>query len=185
MKVLNHIKTSHTRGIPLLAFNRKGQYVASIGQDENSSLLVYDWAKEIEVLSAPITKSKILCLTYMQFDSTLFVAPNSQGSNNDQDLKKGATKGPPSSLSQPVNTSFMLPTEDVIVIGGQRHLQFSWAQGHNIISQNAIWGSEKKDVIMALASATPNICVTGSVKGMLLIWRNFKVSLTHLYCLTL
>jgi WD40 repeat protein/Ca2+-binding EF-hand superfamily protein len=154
MRLLNQISTKHEGGIAHLAFNSQGQQLASIGQDKNSTLILYDWSKESEILSSPTTRQRVHCMIFMRFD---------------RDLLSSTVNG-----SKPLDSE-MLPGADVIVTAGQKHLRFQWAQGHNILSQNAMWGDEKRDVIMAIASASSNVCLTGSIKGSLLLWKNFKI----------
>ena len=63
---------------------------------------------------------------------------------------------------------------DVIVTGGEKHLKFWWSKGQNIKSQKGIWGANRRDTILCVASGSPNICVSASRRGNLLIWKDFK-----------
>lgn len=63
---------------------------------------------------------------------------------------------------------------DVIVTGGEKHLKFWWSKGQNIKSQKGIWGANRRDTILCVASGSPNICVSASRRGNMLIWKDFK-----------
>lgn len=65
-------------------------------------------------------------------------------------------------------------SNDVIVLGGEKYLKFWWSVGKNVKSQRAIWGLCIPSTIISVASATSNICVTGTLSGDLIIWHNFK-----------
>jgi hypothetical protein len=56
-----------------------------------------------------------------------------------------------------------------------KHVKFWWHCGHNISSQKGIWGKERPETILCAASAATGVVVTGSDKGTLLVWKNFKV----------
>lgn len=63
---------------------------------------------------------------------------------------------------------------DVVVLGGEKYLKFWWSVGKNVKSQRAIWGLCIPSTIISVASASSNVCVTGTVGGDLIIWHNFK-----------
>ena len=65
-------------------------------------------------------------------------------------------------------------TSDIIVTGGEKHLKFWWSKGQNVKSQKGIWGSYRRDTIMCVASGSQDICVSASMRGNLVIWKNFK-----------
>lgn len=150
MRTLNRIEGVHERGIPLLAFNSRGNILASIGLDTDHSLSLYDWGKGIELMKTRTDSGKVLCMCFLASD-----------------------------LNAPTNPT---GATDVIVTGGERHLKFWWSLGQNVKSQRGMWGHEGKsdravrnDTIMCVASGSPGVCVTGSVRGLLLVWQNFKL----------
>ena len=63
---------------------------------------------------------------------------------------------------------------DIIVTGGEKHLKFWWSKGQNIKSQKGIWGANRRDTILCVASGSPSICVSASRRGNILIWKDFK-----------
>ncbi len=63
---------------------------------------------------------------------------------------------------------------DVVVLGGEKYLKFWWSVGKNVKSQRAIWGLCVPSTIISVASASSNVCVTGTITGDLIIWHNFK-----------
>lgn len=145
MEILTKIEHSQSMGISLLAFNNKGNLLAYIGLDPNSTLYFCDWAKNLEIFQTPTDKSRILCMTFLH-------------SNEQRKSLKASGQ-----------------ERDIIVTGGFHHLNFWWAQGPNIQSQRALWGKEKKSIISCVASVSPMVCVTGSTDGTLLIWKDFKL----------
>ena len=167
MQVLQKIVGSHKQGIPLLAFNSKGNVIASIGLDSDCSLAVHEWSKGFQILRTPTDKNKVLCICF------LFNDPISSANSNN-----GQVDGS--------NKSSNVPEKDIIVTAGERHLKFWWYQGQNVLSQRALWGTnrdQKTNTIMAVASANQGICVSGSNKGDLLIWQNYKVFLCNIFIL--
>jgi len=150
MQVQSRIQRAHERGVPLLAFNSRGNVLASIGLDADSSLCLHEWHKGVEIIRTPTDKGKILCMCFLVND--LVVDPNVF--NED-----GAS------------------TRDVVVTAGERHLKFWWTQGQNVQSQRALWGrhrAEKKSTIMCVASANRDVCVSGSSTGRMMIWKSFR-----------
>lgn len=63
---------------------------------------------------------------------------------------------------------------DIIITGSEKHLYFWWSSGLNVNCQKALWGKERKDTINCVASGSPGVCVTGSTRGSLVIWKDFK-----------
>mgnify|MGYP003386351119 CR=1 FL=1 len=132
----------------LLAFNSKGNYLASVGLDGENTLVVYEWKKKNMILSTPTDKRRILCICFVTLvDKT------------DDDGKGGGDGGP----------SYMVAT------GGVDHMRFWWARGQNVKSQRGLWGREKPQDILCISALSPGKCLLGSVKGDLFIWKNFKL----------
>jgi WD40 repeat protein len=46
MRSIARLECSHRVGIPLLAFNSKGDLLASVGLDDDHTLVVHDWIKK-------------------------------------------------------------------------------------------------------------------------------------------
>ena len=153
MQTMVTIKTKHSRGVPLLAFNDGGNSLATIGLDNEHTLIVYDWAKKITVLETPTAREKVLCLTYM-----------TQGSipKGDKDRAKGAKTTKPTALP------------DIIVTGGEKHVKYWWALGRNVKSQKGLWGKVSRTHILCAVSPARDVLVTGGVDGNLHVWVDFK-----------
>ena len=130
MRSMARIECSHLTGVPLLAFNSKGDLLASIGLDENHTLVVHDWAKNVSVLRTHTDKREVFCMCYLADSPSDF---------------------------QPISSSFdhEIASTNVIVTGGYKHVKFWWSKGQNISSQQGIFGKEERDVIMCVASGTP------------------------------
>ena len=159
MQVINKLEKTHKTSIPLLAFNSKGNYLASIGSDANHTIIVYDWAKGFKLYETPTDKNKVKCMTFLVNNDSLL----------DQTL---------SNEEHP----------DILVTAGDKNIKFWWSQGQNVLSQRGLWGELKtqkgslgiesthmKSAINCVASASTKICVTGSDEGSLIIWKDFKV----------
>lgn len=155
MNVLTKLENCHERGVALLGFNTTGNLLASIGLDENNSFCIHDWSKGILILRTSTHTDRILSCAFIR----------NEQSNTPIELDKVA-----------------VDNRDIFVTGGKRFLKFWWWQGQNIQSQSAIWGNvvkERKSAILCIASASKDICITGTSTGNLLIWQNFKVLLIH------
>jgi microtubule-associated protein-like 6 len=63
---------------------------------------------------------------------------------------------------------------DIVITGSEKHLYFWWSSGLNVNCQKALWGKERKDTINCVSSGSPAVCVTGSTRGSLVIWKDFK-----------
>lgn len=162
MKVLQKIVGSHKHGIPLLAFNSKGNVIASVGLDSDCSLAIHEWSKGVQILRTPTDKNKVLCICFLFNDPV--AAFNSVTGQSSLGIDKSSS----------------LPEKDIIVTAGEKHLKFWWYQGQNVQSQRAMWGSnrdQKTSTVMSVASANQGILISGSNKGDILIWQNFKVSI--------
>ena len=154
MTVMTRLEEVHLMGTALLAFNSSGNMLASVGLDQDNTLSIHDWTKNLLLLSTPTSKERIYACCFLVND-IVGVDPTVESANGN------------------------LPPQDIIVTAGHKYLKFWWWQGQNILSQSAIWGNErheKKSTIMCVASSNKGICVTGSSEGNLLVWRNFKVS---------
>jgi microtubule-associated protein-like 6 len=158
IQVLCKLEGAHLNGVSFLAFNSKGNILASIGLDETSSLCIHDWMKGIKILTTPTEKGKIFCLCFLAMDLVPGLIGSSSGDTN--------------SVINDV-------TKEVVVTGGVMHLKFWWWQGQNVLSQRALWGrwgrEGRKETIICVASAHPSICITGSLSGNIMIWKDFKV----------
>lgn len=164
MHVVAKLEGVHKQGTALLAFNTSGSILASIGLDENNTLCIHDWMKNVMILSTPTHKSRILCTCFLLNDGL------------------ETTSASTMKVSSEMNTAELV--RDILVIGGQKYLKFWWWQGQNIQSQSAMWGTErkeKKSTILCVASTNRDICVTGSAQGNLLIWKNFKVRFINIF----
>jgi WD40 repeat protein len=130
MRSMARIECSHLTGVPLLAFNSKGDLLASIGLDENHTLAVHDWAKNVTVLRTHTDKREVFCMCYLADSPSDF---------------------------QPISSTIdrEAASTNVIVTGGYKHVKFWWSNGQNISSQQGIFGKEERDIIMCVASGTP------------------------------
>jgi microtubule-associated protein-like 6 len=64
MTLLNTLKGFHSRGVNQLAFNKTGQYLLSLGVDDNHSLVVYDWKKNKMIHNSKSHKSKVFAIDF-------------------------------------------------------------------------------------------------------------------------
>ena len=65
MRVLTRINGCHKRGVPLLAFNAKGNLLASVGLDDSGTLVIHDWAQNVVQSRTPTDKRKVLAMCFM------------------------------------------------------------------------------------------------------------------------
>lgn len=132
MRTMARIEHSSRIGVPLLAFNSKGNLLACVGLDTNHTLVVHDWEKNITLLHTPTNNKTVLCMCYLQDSIT----------DNTQYITEIA---PPNGLDTPV-------LENLIVTAGIKHVTFWWRMGQNVSSQRGIFGNEERDNIMSVAS---------------------------------
>jgi microtubule-associated protein-like 6 len=59
------LKGPHRRAISLLAFSNDGKYLASIGHDDEHSIVIWDWENQTIKAKARGTTSKVLALDFM------------------------------------------------------------------------------------------------------------------------
>ena len=137
MRYMARIECSHLSGVPLLAFNSKGNMLASVGLDENHTLVVHDWAKNVTVLRTPTDKRDVYCMCY---------------------LADTLSDSEPSGLAADNGLLTAASTSNIIVTAGYKHVKFWWSKGQNISSQRGIFGKEKRDVFMCVASGTSGAC---------------------------
>lgn len=154
MRTLARIELSSRIGVPLLAFNSKGNLLACVGLDTNHTLVVHDWEKNITLFHTPTNQKTVLCMCYLT-DSIIDGTPYTTAIII------------PASRETPI-------LENLIVTAGVRHVTFWWRRGQNVSSQRGLFGKEERDTVMSVASGSSGVCVTGSYKGTLLIWHNFK-----------
>ena len=138
VRTVARLDFSHSVGVPLLSFNSRGDLLASVGLDDDHTLVVHDWAKNITLLRSPTDKRKVLCMCYLA-DSV-------------SDLKSSI---PLSAASATTNYEYILASKNIIVTAGYEHVKFWWNQGQNVSSQRGIYGKEQRDTIMSVASGSP------------------------------
>ena len=63
----------HRRGVSLLAFNSRGDRLASVGLDDDHSIAIYDWRRKILIASGKGNKSKVLACEFTPNGKTLVV----------------------------------------------------------------------------------------------------------------
>ena len=64
MALLNTLKGFHRRGVNQLAFSKTGQYILSLGVDDQHSLAIYDWEKGTMIHNSKSHKSKVFALGF-------------------------------------------------------------------------------------------------------------------------
>jgi len=148
-RVVMRIDRAHEQGIPLLAFNSHGNMLASIGMDSCNTLVIHDWANGIEIMRTAVDKGSLFCLTYL-------VNPH----NSDTQQSSGAKNNNKSN--------------DVVVTAGHRHLSYWTNTGQNVKTQRGIWGKYKKETLLCAVSPAPDVVVTGSLTGGLVIWYKYR-----------
>ena len=65
MKVLSTLIGTHKEGICLLAFNPKGDLLASVGLDAENTLMVHDWKTGVCLTQTSTDRCKLSALTFM------------------------------------------------------------------------------------------------------------------------
>ena len=65
MKVLSTLIGTHKEGICLLAFNPKGDLLASVGLDVENTLMVHDWKTGVCLTQTSTDRCKLSALTFM------------------------------------------------------------------------------------------------------------------------
>lgn len=59
LEVINKIEGFHRRAIRHLKFSPNGKYLLSIGEDDQNSVAIYDWANKVVVCSSKISPGKL------------------------------------------------------------------------------------------------------------------------------
>ena len=59
-KVICQLNGFHLRAVQHLKFTPQGDYLLSIGQDDDNSLAVYDWRKSLLLCTAKVDKTNVL-----------------------------------------------------------------------------------------------------------------------------
>ena len=62
MALLNTLKGFHRRGVNQLAFSKTGQYILSLGVDDQHSLAIYDWEKGTMIHNSKSHKKQGVCV---------------------------------------------------------------------------------------------------------------------------
>ena len=159
MQAIVTMKTKHGRGIPLLSFNDSGNNLATVGLDNDSTLIVYDWAKKITVLETPTAKEKVFCVAFMTQGSS----PGKDRSSSNRSGGGGGGRRSKSAVS------------DIVITGGEKHLKFWWSVGRNIKGQKGLWGPTRRTHVLCAVSPAKDLVVTGGIDGNLHLWEDFKV----------
>ena len=66
MKVLNTLMGTHKGGICLLAFNPKGDLLASVGLDTENTMMVHDWKTGVLIAQTSTDKYQLKSITFMK-----------------------------------------------------------------------------------------------------------------------
>lgn len=147
LQTLCRLDSSHQIGIPLLAFNEKGNLLASVGLDENNTLIIHEWEKGNVVGQTATDKQKILCVCYI-----LRSAESPAGC-----IDIIATGG------EKHIKFWWLSGKNV---KSQRGI---WGSHKNVVSERNV------PDILSIASGSPGICVTGTADGRLFLWKHFRM----------
>ena len=74
MKYLSKLCGLHSRGVILLDFNKTGNLLASVGADNEHTLVVYDWQSRECVYSTPTNIDKVYCVRFLPEPSGMMVS---------------------------------------------------------------------------------------------------------------
>jgi microtubule-associated protein-like 6 len=68
-EILARFNDFHRRAVYLLQFSTSGQYLASIGQDDDNSIAVYDWKTKRLISTSTVDKAKVNSLAWQSDES--------------------------------------------------------------------------------------------------------------------
>jgi microtubule-associated protein-like 6 len=150
------LQNCHEDGVPLLAFNDRGDLLATVGMGHGNKLVVHDWSKQLPMFSTPTFTGRVFCLCFLSSRLT------GDADGEAMDSRKGKRDGETAKC----------------VTGGANHLTFWWSVGKNVKSQKALWPINLRaevKVVLSVASSTAGFCVTGSASGDLMVWREHEL----------
>lgn len=61
-KVISQLNGFHLRAVQHLKFTPQGDYLISIGKDDDNSVAVYDWKRSLLICTAKVDKTNVLGL---------------------------------------------------------------------------------------------------------------------------
>jgi echinoderm microtubule-associated protein-like 6 len=133
-----------------------GDYVASIGLDDDHSMAVYHWGQKRLVATGPTDKDKVFGLSFI---STPTAAPT-EG------------KGP-----APKATA-----ADRLVTCGHNHVKFWQINGRNLNCQKGVFGGKGPKQNMLSVASLDGMVITAGTTGSLFIWDGHKYVGTRMSC---
>jgi WD40 repeat protein/Ca2+-binding EF-hand superfamily protein len=179
MKVTRRIQNAHVARVTLLAFSSKGNMLASVGQDENNTLVVHDHENGAELMRTPVSKRRVTCLCFMfrREQSDKFAQQAAQQQVAVAANKPPGSRGPGALLKSSAAAApavVVRDDQDVVVTGGNKNVVFWHFNGQNVKSQKGLWGRMKKVKVHAVASAYEDVCVTTHADGSLVLWQKMR-----------
>jgi WD40 repeat protein len=177
MKVTRRLQGIHCAPVSLLAFNSRGRLLATIGQDENNTLVVHNHENGAELMRTPVSKRRVTCACFLfrreQSDQFRPSDPAAASHDIQTTIKTFSSQVVPAAVSAstvPANVD----DHDVIVTGGYKGVTFWFFNGQNSKSQKGLWGHYKKSNVYAVASGYEGSCVTAHADGSLVLWSEMR-----------
>jgi microtubule-associated protein-like 6 len=65
LHIIRRIDGVHKRGVPLLAFNAKGNLLASMGLDKDNTIAVHDWTNGVEIMRTQTSINNVYCFCFV------------------------------------------------------------------------------------------------------------------------
>lgn len=149
----------HERAITYLSFSPCGQYLASVGQDENHSLAIWkasvksnstrEWQTPILFAHSKSTLKKVLFVTFCS--------------------------AKPSPISTPSSTAGIQQLDYDVVTGGTDHAIFWKIDSPGLVAMKGIFGNKAQIQPLVCAALVHQKFVTGTHTGHLYIWEGRTV----------
>lgn len=123
-------------GVGLLAFSESGKVLASVGIDDDNTLVTHEWAKRAKQMYQTATekgRGKILCLCFLADGSSLS-SSELLDSIPSETARRAGVGGPPTRKGTAalgkaaIPQDFVVQSGSIVVTGGDKHLKFWWSQ---------------------------------------------------------
>jgi len=139
-----------------------GDYVASVGLDDDHSMAIYHWGQKRLVASGPTDKGKVLGLSFLSPAGLTVPGKGSGSSSNNNSKVVKAT---------PCGTEC-----DRLVTCGESHIKFWQINGRNLNCQKGVFGSgtQGKQTMTGVVSMA-QLAVSTGADGALFIWDEHRL----------